>query len=188
MNNRTRRVGTLLAIVLIAAFVFSMPASASDMSTTEVIEEAGDLIQLLIPLAAGGITILKKDWEGTGQLSKSLFTTLGTTYALKYTINAERPNGGGQSFPSGHTSAAFSGASFLQKRYGWKYGIPAYVGAAFVGWSRVESNHHHAIDVVAGAAIGIVSSYIFTDAYEEGIVIIPFVGEGTYGLKVGLTF
>jgi len=134
------------------------------------------------------MTLYEENHEGTLQFSKSFLTTLGATYALKYTINAERPNGGSHSFPSGHTSAAFSGASFLQKRYGWKYGAPAYLAATFVGWSRIESDNHYFHDVLAGAAIGVISTYVFTNAYTKGIVVTPFVGGGTYGIALSTTF
>lgn len=80
---------------------------------------------------------------------------------------------------------AFSGASFLQKRYGWEYGLPAYAAAGFVGWSRVNSDEHDTADVVAGATISILSTYFFTtdkpgdlavqatgDAHSLGIMLL----------------
>ena len=33
------------------------------------------------------------------------------THTIKRVVNKERPNGGDFSFPSGHTSAAFTGAT-----------------------------------------------------------------------------
>jgi membrane-associated phospholipid phosphatase len=47
-----------------------------------------------------------------------------------------------------------------------KYGIPAYALASYVGYTRVEAKAHHPHDVVAGAGIGIISSYIFTKPYH----------------------
>ncbi len=134
------------------------------------------------------MTLYKNDREGSIQFAKSFATTLGVTYALKYTINAERPNGGNYSFPSGHTSAAFSGASFLQKRYGWEYGVPAYLAASFVGWSRIEADKHYFGDVLAGAAIGVASTYLFTDLYSAGIVVRPCVDNNFSGLVLSADF
>ena len=54
----------------------------------------------------------------------------------------------------------------MRERYGLEYGIPAYALASFVAYSRVESGEHYAHDVIAGAAIGIASSYIFTKPYR----------------------
>ncbi len=83
------------------------------------------------------------------------------TYALKYAIDAERPNGGGQSFPSGHTAAAFMGAEFIRKEFGPWWGAPAYGAAAWVGYTRVRSHNHYWRDVIGGAALGILSNYDF---------------------------
>ncbi len=59
---------------------------------------------------------------------------------------------------SRHTSAAFSGAAFYQVRYGWKWGVPAYVLAAYTGASRVYGQKHFVDDVLSGATVGIFSA------------------------------
>src|SRR5712691_9308591 len=112
------------------------------------------------------LTLAKRDGIGALELTETVGATLGLTYALKYGINERRPNGGNQSFPSGHTSISFSAAEFMRKRYGWEYGVPAYAAASFVAYSRVESGEHHPHDVIAGAGIGILSSYSFTKPYK----------------------
>jgi len=146
-------------------FCFLLPKMLlCQTSTTETI---GDIGQILLPLAAGSTTLLLKDKEGTKQFLKSTVVNASTTYILKYVINKKRPNGGNHSFPSGHTSSAFSGASFIQRRYGWKYGIPAYALAAFTGYSRVYAKKHYTVDVVAGAIIGVGSTYLFTTPYQK---------------------
>ena len=130
------------------------------------IKTAGDVLQFVLPATAGGLTLGYRDGMGARQLGESLVLTLGVTYALKYGIDERRPNGGGQSFPSAHTSVSFSAAEFMRKRYGWEYGVPAYAAASFVAYSRVEAREHHPQDVVAGAGIGILSSYILTRPYK----------------------
>lgn len=147
-------------------------------------ELTGDILQVVIPATGYAATFYMNDNEGRNQFYKSFFTNLGITYALKYTIDKQRPeNNGSQSFPSGHTSAAFQGASFIHKRYGWQYGVPAYLGAAYVGWSRIEgeSDKHDTVDVLAGAGIGIASSFFFTEPYK-GITITPVATSGYYGV------
>jgi len=144
--------------VLLAA---SFQARAGDS-----IQAAGDILQLALP-AAAGVTILGyHDGEGAIEFTESATLTLGTTYLLKYTVDERRPNGGTGSFPSAHTSISFSAAEFMRKRYGWQYGLPAYAAASFVAYSRVEAGDHHPHDVIAGASIGIVSSFIFTKPYK----------------------
>ena len=130
------------------------------------IESTGDVLQYVLPVTAAGLTLVYADTQGALQFGKSFALTLGVTYLLKYTVDERRPNGGSQSFPSGHTSASFSAAEFMRKRYGWEYGVPAYAAASFVAYSRVEANAHYTHDVLAGAAIGILSSYFFTQPYE----------------------
>lgn len=66
-----------------------------------------------------------------------------------------------QSFPSGHTTAAFAFASVLSRETQmwwpnsrWYIGTAAYAGATLVGVSRMYNNMHWASDVLGGAAIG----------------------------------
>lgn len=161
--------------------------SSSAMAADQA-DIAGTVVLVLIPAVAYGSTFILDDDEGRNQFYKTFLTTLGATYALKLAIEKERPNGESMSFPSGHTSAAFSGASFIQQRYGWQYGFPAYLGASFVGWSRVKADQHYIEDVLAGAAIGIVSSFIFTDSYTEKFTIVPFAEKETLGIMITGSF
>src|SRR5438132_5804988 len=130
------------------------------------IETSGDILQFVLPGAAAGLTLAYRDKQGALEFGESAALTLGATYLLKYTVDEKRPNGGHQSFPSAHTSISFSAAEYMRKRYGLEYGVPAYALASFVAYSRVEAGEHHAHDVIAGASIGIVSSYIFTKPYK----------------------
>ena len=160
MKKKCRHLTVVLSIAMSAALDCGRLAAADSIQT------AGDVLQFVLPATAAGLTLGHREGQGALQLGESLAVTLGVTYALKYSIDAKRPNGGGQSFPSGHTSISFSSAEFMRKRYGWEYGVPAYAAASFVAYSRVESHQHHPQDVVAGAGIGILSSYIFTKPYK----------------------
>ena len=137
----------------------------------------------MIPAIAYGTTHYLDDPEGRVQLYKAFFVNMGVTRGLKYSINKKRPNGSGQAFPSGHTSAAFQGAAFIHKRYGWGYGVPAYIGASFVGYSRIKTDNHYMVDVLAGVASGVISSFYFTEPYK-GIMVIPVADKGHYGISI----
>jgi membrane-associated phospholipid phosphatase len=79
------------------------------------------------------------------------------TSLLKYTVKRERPDGSDSlSFPSGHTSTAFSLAAVATSHYGWKIGLPAYALATGIGLSRIEQDRHHLSDVIAGATLGVI--------------------------------
>jgi membrane-associated phospholipid phosphatase len=143
----------------------------------------GEAVTLLLPATAVGFTIGLQDGKGALQLGESVALTAVGTYGLKGIINETAPNGDGQSFPSGHTALAFSSAEFLRKRYGWQYGLPAYAAATFVGVSRVESKNHYIHDVLGGAAIGIASSYLFTDTYK-GWKVQPQAASNYFGIRL----
>lgn len=62
---------------------------------------------------------------------------------------------GESSFPSGHAASSFAAATslFLYKK---KAGIPAYLLAAAIAFSRLYIGVHYPTDVLAGMVIGIV--------------------------------
>lgn len=179
------------------------------------VEKNGNLLQILLPVTALGFTLFydKGGWhqgklvmlnyssaknsysynikhsegrEGAGQFAKSFITAQFITGSLKSIVHKERPNGNCcDSFPSGHTTAAFVGAAFIQKRYGWKYAIPAYLSAAYTGYSRVDAHKHFTEDIVAGAAIGILSSFYFTRQYkEDDLIFEPIIVPDGYGIGI----
>lgn len=165
-SNFQRRRPWQMPLLLAVVFFFIYQTASVGARAGDNIATAGNVLQYVLPGTAAGLTLGHRDGKGALEFGESAALTLGVTYGLKYTVNEKRPNGGSQSFPSAHTSISFSAAEFMRKRYGWEYGIPAYAAASFVAYSRVEAGEHHPHDVVAGAAIGIVSSYIFTKPYK----------------------
>ncbi|RIV68232.1 phosphatase PAP2 family protein [Flagellimonas aequoris] len=167
--------------------------SPEEIARETSIEKIGDYAQFA-PTAFSLITVLAKgDKEGFWQLGKSATANLTATWILKYAINKPRPEGrlDGHAFPSGHTSFAFQGASFLQRRYGWKYGIPAYAVAAYVAYSRIEgvNDRHDGWDILGGALTGIASTYLFTTPYMKEHFDVSFQsGDGSYALGVVYKF
>jgi hypothetical protein len=168
---------TFFSILLGICFYHSSQAQMPDGSDTKherweyLLEDTGDILQIALPISAAAMTLIKKDYQGTKKLAFSYGTTLAVTYSLKYLTKKPRPEerNSFDSFPSGHTSSAFSGASFIQRRYGWKYGAPAYVLATLVAISRTEApdGYHDGWDVLAGAAVGISSTYLFTKPFQK---------------------
>jgi membrane-associated phospholipid phosphatase len=197
-----------MAVVALLVSLAAPPSAHADG-----VQAAGDVLQFLPALTGLGLTywypadadraasieagtttdpttrnyayraLFDRDATGRLQLLESGALTGATTLILKATVNKKRPNGHEHAFPSGHTADAAWGAAFLQRRYGWMYGIPAYALTGFVAWSRVESREHAPEDVIAGAAFGIISSYIFTRPWH-GVEITPVVSDGTYGVSL----
>ena len=82
------------------------------------------------------------------------------TVLLQTLIPEEKPNKANKkSFPSGHASAAFSGATYVHFRYSLYEARWLYAMAAFVAFSRVYGNRHYFHDVLASAGLSLLSSY-----------------------------
>lgn len=130
----------------------------------------GNISQFIINGIALGSTLYYKDYEGLKEYSYSTLLSLSTTILIKYTADRERPDrSDNYSFPSGHTSFSFNGATFLHRRYGINWGMPAYVLASFVGFSRVATQRHYLSDVLVGAGIGIASNMLIVTHYKGNI-------------------
>jgi membrane-associated phospholipid phosphatase len=113
---------------------------------------------------------------------------------LKYTVRRERPDGSDKlSFPSGHTSTAFSLATVANHHYGWKVGVPAYALASCIGLTRIESNRHNLSDVLAGATLGIIVGRTVgrldgdRPARKRLVSVVPATDANGQGVGLGLT-
>lgn len=161
----------LVAVLVLLAASFSVSAKQSDafdFLDKDKFVRYGDVFQIAIPATAGVYAWQRNDSEGLNMLGRSLVTQAVVVHGLKTLIDAERPNGkGNNSFPSGHTAAAFTGAAFIHHRYGAKKALPAYLLAAGVGASRVAGDRHYWRDVIVGAAIAYVVTKHHTDRYER---------------------
>jgi membrane-associated phospholipid phosphatase len=105
-------------------------------------------------------------------LGTSLILTSGITVLMKYSINRERPfktypdieklsSAGSKSFPSGHTSEAFSTATSLSLAFPkWYVIAPSYLWASSVGYSRMHLGVHYPSDVAVGALVGAGSAFL----------------------------
>jgi membrane-associated phospholipid phosphatase len=86
------------------------------------------------------------------------------------------------SFPSGHTSASFATATVIQRRFGWRAGLPAYVLASYVGLSRLHRNHFLS-DVAFGAGVGIAAGLAVNQPSRRA-VISPMLAPGAAGVTI----
>ncbi|CAB3288360.1 Lipoprotein B [Methanocaldococcus lauensis] len=106
------------------------------------------------------------------KLAFSLFLAVLIIFSLKYLINEPRPyivlenvhllcfEGNEPSFPSGHTTYAFTLATSLLLNYSKKIGLLFLIWAIFVGYSRVYVGVHYSFDVIGGLIIGIFCGYL----------------------------
>ncbi|HBB00109.1 MAG: hypothetical protein A2W86_00660 [Bacteroidetes bacterium GWD2_45_23] len=104
---------------------------------------------------------------GASVLSAGIITTI-----LKYSIHRPRPfitypflekvtSGGSPSFPSGHTTDAFSMATAVSLAYPkWYVIIPAYAWAGVVAYTRMDLGVHYPSDVLVAAIIGAGTAFL----------------------------
>jgi membrane-associated phospholipid phosphatase len=128
-----------------------------------------------------------------------------STFPLKHFSHRLRPDGSDkQSFPSGHTAAAFALAEFMAQEYGDKspvYTIVGYSFATATGVLRIYNNAHWFSDVVAGAGFGILSTkaaylvypylrnmFTHSDKSGKSTFFMPTYQSGVAGLAFSKTF
>lgn len=136
-------------------------------------QKIGDLMMVMSPAYALGMTVMAEDWTGTLQLAELLTLNQIAVEGIKALELEERPNGSDmRSFPSGHSAGAFSGAMFVHKRYGWKPALIPYAMSLITGWSRVHVQAHYWHDVAAGAAVSALFTWILVDEYlPQGVTV-----------------
>jgi membrane-associated phospholipid phosphatase len=118
-------------------------------------------------------------------LIQSLAMSEALTQTLKYTVRRERPDHSSRnSFPSGHAADTFAFATALERHLGWRYAVPAYMFASYVGISRLPANRHWFSDAVFGAAVGIIAGRTVTSheahAFPVTVSYIPGGAAVTY--------
>lgn len=133
------------------------------------------VVAVSTPLVMGVVALIEKDDD---LLKNALYVgvTLGVngvlTYSLKHIVNRPRPyvtypdiipytTEASNSFPSGHTSLAFTTATALSLKYPkWYVIAPSYLWACSVGYSRMNLGVHYPTDVLAGALLGAGSAFV----------------------------
>jgi membrane-associated phospholipid phosphatase len=140
--------GGLIAVFLILSLV----------ATERRAEPYGDMLQVVLPLAALGCSVVNGGaLEYTGRYVAMWLTVRLSKLTLGGPL-VERPHGGGEGFPSAHTSSAAFGASALV--FSCLGEAPALktaivFGAAFAGASRIEVRAHDIWQVLAGGVWGV---------------------------------
>ncbi|HHJ36457.1 MAG TPA: phosphatase PAP2 family protein [Gammaproteobacteria bacterium] len=133
------------------------------------------------------LPVTRDDWQGFRQAAYSIGSAEGVALLGKALVSEERPdNSDKNSFPSGHAANAFASATTLYRRYGWQTGVPAYALATFTASARVAARKHFWHDVVAGAAIGTISGWLFTDAFDDTVQLNPWLDSKGGGVELTL--
>ncbi|MBL8857404.1 MAG: phosphatase PAP2 family protein [Planctomycetes bacterium] len=161
----------------------------------------------LAPIAIGAaVGLTSGDSRFFEVATEATLLTAAQTQILKLAVNRQRPDRGGEdSFPSGHTSFAFGGATLLARWWAYEHegdslGYLLYVPAAYVGVTRLEGERHFLSDITFGAALGIFTAHMvwnahFGDDEHPGLFgrhvdarIVPVVSEEGVGIGLSISF
>jgi membrane-associated phospholipid phosphatase len=149
--------------------------NASLDPTMHLITESAYPIAIAAPIVQSLIGVLASEpaqIQFSLQTAGSLLLAAGATYVFKEAIQRKRPYiehpqykphtwEDSPSFPSGHTSLAFSTATSLSLEYKkWYVVVPSFAWATAVGYSRMHLGEHYPGDVFMGALTGISASMI----------------------------
>ena len=126
-------------------------------------------------------------------------------YPTKDFVHSPRPAGDPRvnSFPSGHSAWAFTGAEIMRREY-WHVspwiGVSGYLVATGTAFLRLYNGAHWLTDVLAGAGIGIlcaeaaywlypaITKHLFPKQYNSNIYIAPAASRNSFGLAAAITF
>lgn len=168
-------------------------------------QKLGDILRFapLIPLA---ISIGIEDYEGAMQLALGTVASQVSVEVIKFGFHTAHTRGASVAFakrpccdeyrgmPSGHSAGAFSAASFVYYRYGFRQSLPLIGIGVVTAASRIHAKKHSFAQVLIGGAISWGFAWLFTSPYKpKNVIITPEVGEDSLGgdmvgIRVGLRF
>jgi membrane-associated phospholipid phosphatase len=154
----------------IIALVINVNSAMAAKSRNSPLRSFGDYAQIINPLFAAGLASSEK---GAGHFAIIYGQSFLAMHGIKYIANknkwsaSKRPYIEGkrdryEGMPSGHTNSAWVAASYTRTfSEDHKYlSIPLYITAAITGYSRVRAKEHTTGQVIAGAALAEIVTYI----------------------------
>jgi undecaprenyl-diphosphatase len=141
----------------------------------QFLSNSNNYISLAVPASLYVAGAIRRDpgmKKNALYITESFLVSSVATLAIKETVKRQRPfatdtliikasDGGSPSFPSGHTSEAFSIATSLSIAYPkWYVIAPSFLWASSVSFSRLYLGVHYPTDVIAGAVVGSGSAWL----------------------------
>jgi hypothetical protein len=159
------------------AFAPSEPLPPGDPNS---LRDSVPMLAMILGTATVGLVTDDPGIRSTARdMTEAVVLASGSTFALKHVFGRERPItttdhsawfSGGDSFPSGHTAAAFAAAQvFADSRPEgeWPWRIAAYSMGALTAYTRLHDNQHWFSDTVAGAALGVATGRFVSNRSAE---------------------
>lgn len=110
----------ILTLIFILFVCLSGKAQEVEISgSRKAVRTSGDVLAFVTPVASLTTVLVLQDWKGLKQGALAGVSTIGMTYALKYLIKKERPDGSAQTFVSFHAHLSFIYGSCIHPTALW---------------------------------------------------------------------
>lgn len=160
----------ILPYLIVFSFAFWNVNSTYAKSRQSPLRSFGDYAQIINPVLAAGFASQEK---GFGHFAIIYGQSWVTMQGIKLVSDkakwgaSKRPSVNHKKdrydgMPSGHTNSAWVAASYLRTfSDDYKYvSIPLYITAAITGYSRIHAKEHTTAQVIAGAALAELITYV----------------------------
>lgn len=160
----------IVKFTVLAVILSSLNPVLAAKSRRGPLRSFGDCMQIINPLLTAGLASQEK---GFGHFALIYGQTFVTMHGIKFIADknkwrpSKRPYIEGkkdryEGMPSGHTASAWVAASYLRTfSDDYKYwSIPLYMTAAVTGYSRVHAKEHTVTQVISGAVLAELVTYI----------------------------
>lgn len=161
---------------------------------SRALESFGDKAQFINPMIGLSIAALEQGVGHYMQVNSFAFGLMGSSKILGNELKipwGARPDGTGfTGMPSGHTTSAWSAASYV-RLYGGKYSklcLPLYLSAAITGYSRIHAKRHSVAQVLTAIVLaeGLNTLSYYSNWQREHQRV--FFNAGVNSLSVQFTF
>lgn len=148
MRRLALRTDAVIAVILVLTVLVTIPDN----------RRLGSGLQIILPVIALGCAATRRETvETLGRFVVLQVGIKGPKYLIGESPISQRPDGGDNGFPSGHTAVATFGALQVIKHCAALHPVTkaaAIAAAAFTGGSRIESGRHSLWQTMAGAVWG----------------------------------
>lgn len=153
----------LLWLVVLLAWGLSVKSQQHHDDALDDILQHVPMASVFALKAVGYHAESSADWTELGLTAAGAYLMgAAVTYSAKQLVSERRPDkSNSRSFPSGHATFAFAGATMLHHEFGhlspW-VSVGGFGLATLIAASRVAGDRHYLHDVCAGAAIGVAAT------------------------------
>ncbi len=165
------RFGIAHGCAVLAGACLLSPSAAGASTPDPSMRKAANIVTIALPITAIGVSLLHhRDWKGIGEFAVSAGLTVGSALIIRQIVRNQRPDhlGDFHSLTPPDLALADASSDYMWSRYGWRYGVPAYLASAFVSYALTDAKKNHWYDTLATGALAFGFNYAIVDRYRPG--------------------